>query len=123
MGSCSFGHLIVRQGKTAEAYEIFFETTREFLKDENITGVYYSLEGMAGLYVAVSRPEVAAHLIGWADAMRETIPDTRLPLEQADEDKIIAACIAKMGEVAFSEAYDEGKKMTLEEVMVLAVKE
>jgi hypothetical protein len=40
-----------------------------------------------------------------------------------DVDKIIAACLAKMGEVAFSDAYDEGKKMSLEEAVELALNE
>jgi len=43
--------------------------------------------------------------------------------EQSEVDKIIAACLAKMGEVTFSDAYDEGKKMSLNEAVVLAVKE
>jgi hypothetical protein len=38
-------------------------------------------------------------------------------------DKIIAACVAKMGEVAFSDAYDEGQKMTLDEAVAYALQE
>ena len=47
------------------------------------------------------------------DATRKEIHDTRPRLEQADVAKVIEACLTKMGEVAFSDAYDEGKKMTL----------
>jgi len=36
-------------------------------------------------------------------------------------DKVIAACLAKLGEVAFSEAYDEGQKMTLDEAVAFAL--
>ena len=36
-------------------------------------------------------------------------------------DKIIAAYIAKMGEVAFSDAYDEGQKMILDEASAFAL--
>ena len=108
------GHLSVHHGQTARAREIFFETTQEFLKDENIVGVCYSLEGMAGLFVATDRPEVATRLIGCADTVRKKINDLRPRLEQADVDKIIAACLANMGEVALSDAYDEGQKMSLD---------
>ena len=38
-------------------------------------------------------------------------------LEQADVDKIIAACLAKMGEVTFSDAYDEGRKLTIDKAV------
>jgi len=59
-------------------------------------------------------------LIGWA-ATGEKISDKRPYLEQADVDKVIAACLAKLGEVAFSEAYDEGQKMTLDEAVAFAL--
>jgi hypothetical protein len=38
-------------------------------------------------------------------------------------DQIIAACLAKIGEVALSEAYEAGKKMTLDEAVALALDE
>jgi len=37
--------------------------------------------------------------------------------------KMIAACLAKMGEMAFSDMYDEGQKMTLDEALVFAFEE
>jgi hypothetical protein len=36
---------------------------------------------------------------------------------------MIAACLAKMGEIAFSDAYDEGQKMTLDEAVAYALTE
>jgi hypothetical protein len=78
---------------------------------------------MASLYIALGKLEVGAQLIGWADATRIKISDTRPLLEQADLDKIIAACLASMGEVAFSDAYDEGKKMTVDEAVEFALSE
>jgi hypothetical protein len=80
-------------------------------------GAVVALEGMASLYIVVGKPERAARLIGFADAMRERIKDTRPNVEQADIDKMISACLAKMGEVAFSDAYDEGQRMSLDDAM------
>jgi predicted ATPase/transcriptional regulator with XRE-family HTH domain len=117
------GHLIVRQGQAAEAREIFLETARGFLKDGNIIGVVYSLEGTAGLYVATDKPTIAARLIGFADATRKEISDPRPLLEQRDVDQIIAACLAKMNEVAFSDAHEEGQKMTLDQAVAYALQE
>jgi predicted ATPase/DNA-binding XRE family transcriptional regulator len=117
------GHFDVHQGKIPEARGIFFETIQEFFKDQEEMGVAFSLEGMASLHVVVGKPEQATRLIGWADATREKIGDTRPLLEQADVDKIIAACLAKMGEAAFSDAYEEGQKMTLDEAVALALEE
>jgi len=55
--------------------------------------------------------------------VREKLSDPRPPLEQADVDKIIAACLAKMGEAAFSEAYEEGQKMSLDEAVEFALED
>ena len=117
------GHIIEQQGKSIETRDIFVETAQEFLKDGNIVGVCYSLEGMAALFVATDRSAVAAQLIGWADATREKINDRRPLVEQADMDKIIAACLAKMGEVEFSDAYEEGQQMSLDEAVAFALEE
>ena len=75
------------------------------------------------MYVAAGQPEQAARLIGWADAARKQIDDPRPLLEQADLEKIIAACLAGIGEVAFSDAYDEGQKLTLDEAVSSALSE
>ena len=120
--STQLGHLIVQQGQPTEAREIFLETTQEFFKDANIIGVCYSLEGMAGLYAATSQPTRAARLIGWADATREQIKDTRPLLEQAAIDKIVAACIAELGEAAFKDAFQAGKRMTLDEAVAYSLR-
>ena len=115
------GFVELRAGGLTDAYRIFAETAREFQKDRNTIGVVYVLEGMASLYVAAGKAEPAARLLGWADATRETIDDTRPKLEQADVDQVITACIAKMGKAAFSNAYESGKKISLDEVVDLAL--
>jgi predicted ATPase/DNA-binding SARP family transcriptional activator len=115
------GHISVHQGNILEARNIFLETIQEFFNDKDEMGVAYSLEGVASLYVVVGKLEYATQLIGWADATREKSCDIRPPLEQADADRIIAACLAKMDEIAFSQAYDEGRKMTLDAVVALAL--
>jgi len=115
------GYVALRENIFHDAYNYFTESIREFQKDKYTIGVVFALEGMAELNVTSDKPAIAAQLIGWADATRETISDTRPPLEQADMDKIIAACIAKIGEEAFSDAYETGKKMTLDEAVALAL--
>jgi predicted ATPase/DNA-binding SARP family transcriptional activator len=115
------GYVALREGNLIEARRFFAESARDFQKDEDPDGVAFTLEGVAGIFVAVEQPELAARLIGWADATREKIGDPRPFIEQADVDKIIAACLAKMGEVAFSDAYDEGQNMSLDEAVAYAL--
>ena len=116
-------YLALREGNLTEARDIFTETAREFFNDKNEIGVVFNLEGIAGLCVAIGNPEIAAQLIGWADATRKKLDNIRPRFEQADVDKIIAACLEKMGEVTFSDAYEEGQKMTMDEAVVYALEE
>ena len=122
-GRAHLGYVALREGNLAEARRIFHETARSFQQDSYELGVAFTLEGIAGLYIATAHPEHAAQLIGWADATREKIGETRPRVEQADVDKTIAACIARMGEVAFADAYEQGRKMTLEEAITFALEE
>jgi hypothetical protein len=117
------GYLTLREGSLSEAKTIFTATAREFFNDKNEIGVVFNLEGIAALYVAIKKSKLAAQLIGWADATREKINDKRPLIEQKDVDKTITACLEKIGEVAFSEAYDEGQKMTLDEAVAYALNE
>jgi tetratricopeptide (TPR) repeat protein len=116
------GYLALREGNLAEAHDIFTQNVQEFFEDKIEIGIVFNLEGVAGLFVAMGKPESAARVLGWADATRKRINDTRPRLEQADVDKIIAACLAKMGEAAFAEAYEEGQKMTMDEAVELGVR-
>jgi len=117
-----FGHLSLHEDNISEARKIFAETAQEFQKNKETMGVVFTLEGMAGLFVAIGNPKNAARLIGWADVRRKEISNPRPQLEQRDVDKVIAACISKMGEVAFADTYVEGQGMTLDEAVALALK-
>ncbi len=55
--------------------------------------------------------------------MRAKIGDPRPSSEQADVDKDIAACLAKIGEVAVSDEYGAGKNMILDTAIALALEE
>lgn len=115
------GYLAMREGKLYEACDIFLGSAQNFQRDQNQAGDAFSLEGMAGWYVLINKPQDAARLIGWADATRKKINDMRPLLEQTDVNKIVATCVAEMGEVAFSNCYEEGEKMMLDEVVIYAL--
>ena len=117
------GHLALRVGNIREAREIFAEIALEFQKNNETIAVVFTLEGMAGVLVAIGRSKNAAQLIGWANATRKEFNNARPLLEQRDVDKVFAACISKMGEAAFADAYDDGQVMTLDEAVALALNE
>ena len=121
--SADLGYVTLKQGNTIETRGHFTKCLKEFLNDQVEIGIVFAIEGMTGLYIILNKPERAARLIGWADSMRKKLNDIRPPLEQAAIDQNIAACLIKMGEVIFSDAYDEGEKLTLEEAVAYALED
>jgi hypothetical protein len=121
--SADLGYVTLKQGNTIETRSLFTKCVKEFLKDRVEIGIVFAIEGMTGLYIILGKPERAARLIGWVDSMRKKLNDPRPPLEQANMDWNIAACLIKMGEVAFSDAYDEGQQLTMDEAVAYALEE
>ena len=117
------GFLALREGNVNEAYDFLAETAPAFQKDNNLLAAAFTLEGLARYYVTINKPNKAARLVGWADAARKKSGDLRPPVEQADVEKVVATCIAKMGNVAYANAYDEGGKLTLDEAVTFALRE
>ena len=117
------GCVALREGKVAEAYRILAKTAKNFSKTRNKIGLVVTLEWMASLNVSIGQLEQAVRLISWTDKAREELGETRWRVEQADVDKIIAGCVVKIGEVAFSDAHNMGQKMTIEEAVTLALDE
>jgi predicted ATPase len=117
------GHVAFRSGDMEQARKLFTSTVQDFQKDGWTIGLIFGVEGIATLLIAAGQPETAARLIGWADATREQIPDVRPPIEEADMYRNMAAILSKIGPSAFEVAYDEGRSLTLEQAVELALKE
>ena len=117
------GHACLRQGDVERAGKLFETTIQQFQKANNLMGVAYTVEGIASLHVNQKQLERAVRLFAWADAMRKKIGDHRPPVEQADVNRDITVCIANMGEVSFSDAYEKGSNMAIEEVVAYALEE
>jgi non-specific serine/threonine protein kinase len=115
------GYIILRQGDLSEARAIFSETAQDFKNNHIEIGVIYTLEGMASFSVLAGNPNKATRMIGWADTTRKKIGNLRPPIDQTDMDRDIAACRLKLGELAFSHAYDAGRVMTLEQAVAYAL--
>jgi tetratricopeptide (TPR) repeat protein len=115
------GYVALRAGDLMEARRIFTETVQSFQKDGSTIGTVFTIEGLAGLSLAVGKPEPAARLIGWADGARGRIINPRPFLEQANVDQTVAGCLARMGAGAFWEAYEKGKEMTLDDAVAYSL--
>jgi tetratricopeptide (TPR) repeat protein len=117
----NMAYVFLRDGNYQQAGKIFKVCLRQFQKDSSPIGVVYTIEGLACLRAIEGQAECAVRLFAWADAMRKKLGNPRPPVEQGNIDKGITTCLAKIGEAAFSDAYDEGKKISIEEAIAYAL--
>ena len=82
----------------------------------------FNLEGLAGVVASQGALRWAAQLWGAAAARREAIAVPRLPVDRAGYEQAVAAARAQLGEDAFAAAWQEGRTMTLEQVIDDALK-
>ncbi len=115
------GHVALRQGKLAEAQARFEESLRRFHEAQVSIGIAYNLEGLAGLAVAQGQPERAVRLLGWADAIRETIGDFRPVVEQRVVDGDLALIHAQLDAATFAAVYADGRRLTTEQAVAYAL--
>ena len=117
------GYVALREGNEIAARDYFYNCLREFHADQDVEGVEYLVESMAILFNEVGQLKQSAQLIGWVNARHEERSYRRTKLAQDEVDKVILACTAKLGKAAFSEVYDEGKRMSLDEAVAYALKD
>lgn len=89
----------------------------------DMNGTLYCLEGIAGAYWAVKKPQAAAKLLGAADAQRTA---NNLFIEPADRllyDRSETRVGEALTEEVFSSLFSEGNRMKLDEAVALALSE
>ncbi len=118
----NMAYVFLSDGDYQRAGKLFRICLRQFQKDGSTIGVVYTIEGLAGLYTNEGQAEFAVRLFACADTMRKKLGNSRPLIEQGNVDKGIAACLALMGKTAFSDAYDDGQRMTLDEAIAFALR-
>lgn len=117
------GHVAYRAGDLTEARQLLTDAALQFANDGYTVGAFVALESLAGVFSASGYPAQTAKIIGFADAARERVLDTRPAIEQAEVDALVVASIAAMGKDAYLKAYEEGRNMNLEETIKLVQKQ
>jgi len=116
-------YTVMRKGDLVKARRIFEESITKMRHAASLIGLVFGLEGLASLMVVEQKFESATGLFSFADKVRLELNDHRPPMEQADVDRDITVIVSKIGKATFSEAYDEGQKMTLDEAVAYALNE
>ena len=85
------------------------------------SSISYPLAAFAILAAAQNNMPRAVRLFGAAETLYTALRFEMSARERTEHDQAQAAARAALGEETFIEAYEEGKKMTLDEAVVLAL--
>jgi len=114
-------YTLLRQGAIGQARELFEECIQRAHKADWSIILVFAVEGLASLNVNQGQSERAVRLFAWADAMRDKIGDHRPPVEQASVEKDLAVIHSKIDETEFTRLSAEGRTMTVEQAIALAL--
>ena len=108
-------------GNYAEAKNTYRETIKLYKDYGNRPAVAHQVECFAMIAVAEEEPQRAAKLFGAAEAIREMTGHKRTDEEQAEEAQFISRLRSMLAEAEFNALWAEGKSMTMEQAIPLAL--
>jgi len=111
----------LRQGDIVQARKAFEISLRQFQKYDIAIGLVYTIEGLASFHVNQGQLEPAGRLFAWADVMREKIGDPRPFFDQNYVERDLAVIHTKLNETEFAKLWEEGRAMTVEQAVALAL--
>ncbi|HET7034552.1 MAG TPA: LuxR C-terminal-related transcriptional regulator [Thermomicrobiaceae bacterium] len=117
----NLGPVVHRLGDRARANALLTESLDLSWQLRNRHGAAICLIGIAGACGAGwSESTRAARLLGAADAFRASIGVQWEPVDQSEYDRSLATVRARLDEIAFDEAYRQGRNLTLAAAVELA---
>lgn len=111
-----------RQGGYRKAKDLFTASLKISRENRVRSGIVSCLAGLAGILAISDKPEQAARLFGAAELILESIGALE-PADQLDFDLFNALVRKQLTEDAFRKARDEGRAMTMEQVIAYALEE
>jgi predicted ATPase/transcriptional regulator with XRE-family HTH domain len=114
------GWLALRQGNLEGASVMLLESlsARKDLKDRG--GVAWCLERLAEIETAEDRHLHAAHLLGAAKVLRQSIHTQVDIADQPDYERTVVSVRSGLGEQGFADAFRQGEAMTFEQAVAYA---
>ncbi|MBB4916391.1 ATP-binding protein [Streptosporangium saharense] len=112
-------------GRPAEAMTNAREALRLKGYFHDVLGVGLAIEVVARQALEANQPELASRLMGGGQAHWRTfgLPQLGSPFFNAEHDRCVKECKELLGEQAHEEAFAAGKKLSLEELIALALGE
>ncbi len=121
IGLMNSGHIAHYQGDLEKARALYGESLQLFQSLRAEQSIAECLAGFAGLAASQNRPERAARLFGAAERLLQAIDYHLYQADQADYDRALAVARAQLGAVSLAGAMEEGRAMTIEQAIALAL--
>ena len=115
------GDILQRIGDTARAAALCAESMVLSRDNGDRLQLARALEGLAGVAATTGRPELAARLLGAAEALRLAIQGPLWPSERASYDQHLAATRAALDQTEFAASWAAGRALTLEQAIAFAL--
>ena len=78
-------------------------------------------EAFAELSLELGQPKCGVKIAAAAEALREDLGATILPANAEDHGRLVRELLNSLGQVAFDAAWSEGRTMTMEQAIELAL--
>ena len=108
-------------GDFVEAKKTYQETIKVFQDHGNLPAVAHQLECFAMIAIVEEEPQRATKLFGAADALRARTGHTRTAEEELEHVHFMRRLHAMFPEVEFNALWAEGKSLTMEQAIQLAL--
>ncbi len=117
----NMGYIALHQRDYARAATLFKESMQFHQEQGRKSGIIECVAGLGSVAAARGQSERAARLFGASDALFAAIQATMYPSDKSEYDRSVAAARIQIGEAAFNAAWAEGRAMTLEQAIQLAL--
>ena len=121
VASSEVAHTQRAMGNYTEAKQTYRETIKVFQDYGNRPSVAHQLECFAMIAIVEEEPQRAAKLFAAAEAIREVTGHKRTDEEEAEETQFMSRLRAMLLEAEFNALWAEGRSMTMEQAIQLAV--
>ena len=116
-------HILRYEGKNTEALATYQETIKDWQRMGHRAAVAHQIESLAFIAKAMEQTERAVRLFGSAEALRQKIEIDMTTQEREEYDKEVADLKANIDEQEFNSLWSEGRSMTMEQAIELALSE
>jgi len=116
---CNMGSIAFMEGNFEAGHSYYKESLASALELADKQAISYALDGFAALAAARGNTKQAVQLAGAAEHLRELIDSEPELAERRFRDTYLAKLKAELEETDFTNSYEQGRNLTMEEIMAL----